>query len=91
MKTYYESLKNSLEQAIAYERGEQSETRVVRAIHITEGLKLFMQNKESCLEMEKKLNELGIKTRAGRNCEIDLWSIYVISVPENLIDTEVTL
>lgn len=63
------------------------ENNYVRAIPITEGLKLFMSDKESCLEMEKKLNELGIKTRAGRNCEIDSWSIYVISVPDNVVDT----
>ena len=60
------------------------ENNCIRAIRITEGLKLFMPNKETCLEMEKKLNEFGIKTRAGRNCEIDLWSIYIISVPDNL-------
>lgn len=61
----------------------------VRAVCITEGLKIFMPNKKSCLELEKKLNDIGVQTRAGRNCEIDLWSIYTISVPENLIDTEV--
>ena len=61
----------------------------VRVIRITEGLKLWMGNKQSCLELEKKLNEIGVKTRAVRNCEIDLWSIYVISVPENLVNTEV--
>ena len=61
----------------------------VRVIRITEGLKLWMANKKSCLELEKKLNEIGVKTRSGRNCEIDLWSIYVISVPEKLVDTEV--
>ena len=60
----------------------------VRVVRITEGLKLWMANKQSCLELEKKLNEMGVKTRAGRNWEIDLWSIYIISVPENLVDTE---
>lgn len=63
------------------------ESNYVRAIRITEGLKLFMPNKETCLKTEKKLNEVGIKTRAGRNCEIDLWSIYIISVPDNLVGT----
>lgn len=58
----------------------------VRAVPIREGVKLFMQNKEACLTMEKKLNEFGIKTRARQNCEIDLWSIYIISVPDNLTD-----
>ena len=68
-----------------------NENNYVRAVRITEGLKVFMPNKESCLELEKKLNEVGIKTRSGRNCEIDLWSIYIISVPEKLINTEVVL
>ena len=68
-----------------------NENNYVRAVRITEGLKVFMPNKESCLELEKKFNEVGIKTRSGRNCEIDLWSIYIISVPEKLINTEVVL
>ena len=68
-----------------------SENNRVPAIRITEGLKIFMPNKESCCKLEKQLNELGVKTRAGRNCEIDLWSIYIIAVPENAIDTEVKL
>lgn len=59
----------------------------IRAVRIVEGLKVYMPNKESCLELEKKLNNIGIKTRAGRNCEIDLWSIYIISIPDKLVDT----
>ena len=58
--------------------------KVVRAVRIAEGLKIFMPNKESCLNMEKMLNELGVKTRTGRNYEIDLWSVYIIYVPENI-------
>ena len=68
-----------------------SKTNYVRAVCIAEGLKIFMPNKKSCLELEEKLNEIGVKTRAGRNCEIDLWSIYVISVPDNWVNDEVEI
>ena len=64
-----------------------NENNYVRAVSIAEGLKIFMPDKKSCLELEKKLNEVGIKTRSGRNCEIDLWSIYIISVPDELVNT----
>lgn len=63
----------------------------VRVVPIVEGLKVFMPSKESCIELEGKLNQLGIKTRSGRNCEIDLWSIYIISVPDRLIGNSYVL
>lgn len=56
----------------------------VRAIPIVEGLKVFMPNEETCYELEKELNAIGIRTRVGRNCEADIWSIYIISVPDEL-------
>lgn len=62
-----------------------------RAVQIVEGLKVFMPDKESCLDLEAKLNRLGIKTRSGRNCEADIWSIYIISVPDNIQDTCTTV
>lgn len=68
-----------------------NDSNYARAVYVIEGLKIFMPNKKSCLELEKKLNDIGVQTRAGRNCEIDLWSIYIISVPENLIDAEVKI
>ena len=63
------------------------DSNYVRAIHITEGLKVFMPDRDSCLELEKQLNAIGIKTRSGRNCEADIWSIYIISVPDELDNT----
>jgi hypothetical protein len=56
----------------------------IRVVPVTEGMKIFMPNKESCLTLERKLNHTGIRTRAGRNREIDLWGIYIISIPEPL-------
>ena len=64
-----------------------NEKYITPVIRITEGLKIFMPNKESSYELEMKLNALGVKTRVGSNCEIDLWSIYIISVPDNLVNT----
>lgn len=56
----------------------------VRAIHIVEGLKVFMPNEKSCYKLETQLNDIGVQTRVGRNCEIDLWSVYIISIPDEL-------
>ena len=67
------------------------ENNYVRAIPITEGLKVYMPNRESCYDLDKKLNDIGIETRVGCNCEIDLWSIYIISVPDNIQDTCTTV
>lgn len=63
-----------------------NENNYVRVIRVTEGLKIFMPNQEHCLEIEKKLNEIGVQTRVGYNIEADWWSIYIISVPDNLVN-----
>lgn len=65
--------------------GDNSEY-IVPAFHIREGCKIYLEGQRACLEMEKKLNEVGIQTRVGCN-EANMWSIYIISVPEELIDT----
>ena len=58
-------------------------------IPVAEGCKIWMPSKKICLEIEKKLNGFGVQTRSGCACGTDLWSIYIISVPENLINIEV--
>lgn len=63
-----------------------NENNYVPVIRVTEGRKIFMPNQERCLEIEKKLNELGVQTRVGHNIEADWWSIYIISVPDNLVN-----
>lgn len=63
----------------------------IQFIPISEGCKIWPSNKESCLDIEKKLNSIGVKTRVGCACGTDIWSIYIISVPDNLINTEVEL
>lgn len=56
----------------------------VRAIHIIEGQKIYMPDKENAMKLDKKLKELGVEIRPGRNVEVDIWCIYIISVPEEL-------
>lgn len=69
-----------------------NENNYVRVVRITEGLKIWMPNdKEGCYELEKKLNDIGIKTRVGCTCGTNLWSIYIISVPESLVNTYQTI
>lgn len=68
-----------------------NENNYVRAIQIVEGQKVWMPNKESCYELEKKLNAVGIETRVGNTCGTNMWSIYIISIPDILINTEVEL
>lgn len=60
----------------------------VRAIKITDGMKILAPDKESCLKLEKELNMFGIKTRVGRNCHVDLWSVYIISTQGGVIMTK---
>ena len=68
-----------------------NEDNCVRAIRIAKGLKIWMPNKESCYNLEKKLNDIGIETRVGCTCETDWWSIYIISVPDILVGTYRTI
>ena len=60
---------------------------LVRVVRIQEGLKVYCDGQISCLNLEKELNKLGIKTRVGCNV-VGTWSIYIISVPEELDGTE---
>lgn len=56
----------------------------VKVISIIEGQKIYMPDKESTMKFDKKLKELDVQTRPGKNVEANIWSIYIISVPENL-------
>lgn len=68
-----------------------NENRYTRVIRMSEGMKIFMPNKQSCLRWEQKLNYLGVRVRIGRNCETDLWSIYIISVPGSFVDVDANI
>lgn len=49
---------------------------------IKAGSKIFCEGQRSCLKLEEELNSKGIETRVGYN-EVGMWSVYIISVPEN--------
>ena len=54
---------------------------VKSAILIHPGLKIFCEGERACLKLEKELSEKRIKVRIGCN-ECNMWSVYVISVPD---------
>lgn len=62
------------------------ENNCTRAMHIIEGQKIWMPNKEGCYGLEKRLNSIGIKTKVENICGTNLWSIYIISIPDILIN-----
>lgn len=53
---------------------------------IMEGEKIYLKDKLACLDMQDKLQVLGVKTRIGCN-EANMWSLYVISVLDELVGT----
>lgn len=58
----------------------------VRVWPIMEGGKIYLKDELACREMQDKLQVVGIKTRIGCN-EANMWSLYVISVPDELVGT----
>lgn len=53
-----------------------------KAQEIKTGSKIFCEGQRACLKLEEKLNKKGIETRVECD-EAGMWSVYVISVPEN--------
>lgn len=49
----------------------------VHAVPINEGMKIFMTDEKSFLEVDRQLNEYGFITR----CDPEQWSIYIVSAP----------
>ena len=62
-----------------------------KVVYIAEGLKIWMPNEESCHKLQRQLNNIGVKTKIGNTCGTSLWSIYVISIPNILDDTYITI
>lgn len=65
-----------------YMNGETYNFDKYLAQEIKAGSKIFCEGQRACLKLEEELNNKGIETRVGCN-EAGMWSIYVISVPEN--------
>lgn len=57
---------------------------LITTYHIIEGRKTYMPNEKLCIKHNKELNNLGVKTRVCYNDEADMWSIYIVSIPEEL-------
>ena len=54
----------------------------VRAVEICKGSKIYSTDENDLYELDKELNELGFKTRIGRNCDTGTLSIAVLEEPE---------
>lgn len=54
----------------------------VRAVEICKGSKIYSTDENDLYELDKELNELGFKTRMGRNCDTGTLSIAVLEEPE---------
>ena len=50
----------------------------VRAVEICKGSKIYSTDENDLYELDKELNELGFKTRMGRNCDTGTLSIAVL-------------
>lgn len=57
-------------------------SKCVRAIRIGQYDKISCVNEDELYKINKKLNELGFKTRMGRNCDTGTLSIAVLEEPE---------
>jgi hypothetical protein len=56
----------------------------VYATKIENGSKIYCEGQKHAYKLEENLNKIGVETRVECN-EVGMWSIYVVSVPENLI------
>lgn len=56
----------------------------VRAVEICKGSKIYSTDENDLYELDEELNELGFKTRMGRNCDTGTLSIAVLEEPEEV-------
>lgn len=59
----------------------------VRTVEICKGSKIYSTDENDLYELDKELNELGFKTRMGRNCDTGTLSIVVLEEPEEVEKT----
>lgn len=64
---------------------KKSNEDIMRVTQIIEGLKIYGDSKEHCIKLQEKLTQYGIETRLGCTCETDIWSLYVVSIPDGLV------
>lgn len=56
----------------------------VRGIEICKDYKIYSTDENYLYELNKELNELGFKTRMGRDCDTGTLSIAVLEEPEEV-------
>lgn len=61
-----------------YVTSVEQDKRYVKAIEICKGSKIYSTNENDLYKLDKELNELGFKTRMGRNCDTGTLSIAVL-------------
>lgn len=56
----------------------QQDKKYVRVAEISKGSKIYSTDENDLYELNKELNELGFKTRMGRNCDTGTLSTAVL-------------
>lgn len=64
-----------------YVTSVKQDKRYVKAIEICKGSKIYSTDENDLYKLDKELNELGFKTRMGRNCDTGTLSIAVLEEP----------
>lgn len=65
-----------------YVTSVKQDKRYVKAIEICKGSKIYSTDENDLYKLDKELNELGFKTKMGRNCDTGTLSIEVLEEPE---------
>lgn len=60
----------------------QQDKNYVRAVEVCKSSKIYSTDEDDLYELDKELNELGYKTRMGRNCNTGTLSIAILGEPE---------
>ena len=67
-----------------YVTSVEQDKRYVKAIEICKGSKIYNTDENDLYKLDKELNELGFKTKMGRNCDTETLSIAVLEEPEEV-------
>ena len=65
-----------------YISSAQQDKKDVRVVEICKGSKIYSTDENDLYELDKELNELGFKTKIGRNCNTGTLSIAVLEKPK---------
>lgn len=65
-----------------YVTSVEQDKRYVKAIEICKGSKIYSTDENYLYKLDKELNELGFKTKMGRDCDIGTLNIAVLEEPE---------